>query len=93
MKHGAGGASTGRGGGGMGGEGPGGGELDGCIMHRVHTSYIRKEEVGTPPMSKFYEFMMSLRQECDLISMQMHSPPSFLGAFSYIHELELVDSY
>jgi len=30
-----GGASTG--GEGTGGEGPGGGELDGCIMHRVHT--------------------------------------------------------
>jgi hypothetical protein len=27
-------------GGGTGGEGPGGGELDGCIMHRVHTSHI-----------------------------------------------------
>jgi hypothetical protein len=25
-------------GGGMGGEGPGEGELDGCIMHRIHTS-------------------------------------------------------
>ncbi len=25
-------------GGGTGGEGPGGGKLDGCIMHQVHTS-------------------------------------------------------
>jgi hypothetical protein len=55
--------------------------------------YIRREEVVTPPMSKLCEFMMSIMQDCDLISMQMHSPPSFLGAFSYIHELELVDSY
>ncbi len=39
VKHGAGGAITGGGGGGTGGEGPGGGEFDGCIMHRVHTSY------------------------------------------------------
>jgi hypothetical protein len=45
VKHGAGGASTsgggggdGRGGASTGGEGPGEGELDGCIMHRVHTS-------------------------------------------------------
>jgi hypothetical protein len=35
VKHGVGGASTG-------GEGPGGGELDRCIMHRVHTSKGRK---------------------------------------------------
>jgi hypothetical protein len=55
--------------------------------------YIRREEVVTPPVSKFCEFMMSLTQKCGLISMQMHSPPSFLGAFSYIHELKLVDSY
>jgi hypothetical protein len=43
VKHGVGGASTGGGGagGGTGGEGPGGGELDGCIMHRVHTSNIQ----------------------------------------------------
>jgi hypothetical protein len=42
-----GGASTGGegpGGGGAstGGEGPGRGELDGCIMHRVHTSMYKK---------------------------------------------------
>ncbi len=55
MKHGAGGASTGGGGGGPGEEGPGGGgpgeegpgggELDGCIMHRVHTSVKRNKEL------------------------------------------------
>ncbi len=49
VKHGAGGlararegggrAGKDRAGGGTGGEGPGGGELDDCIMHRVHTSY------------------------------------------------------
>jgi hypothetical protein len=31
------------GGEGTGGEGPGGGELDGCIMHRVHTSFVINE--------------------------------------------------
>ncbi len=53
VKHGAGGASTGRGGGGgragkdRAGVGPararggtGGGEFDGCIVHRVHTSVL-----------------------------------------------------
>jgi hypothetical protein len=34
------GEAQGWGGGGTGGEGPGGGELDGCIMHRVHTSKL-----------------------------------------------------
>jgi hypothetical protein len=38
VKHEAGGRQHGPGGGGTGGEGPGGGELDGCIMHPVHTS-------------------------------------------------------
>jgi hypothetical protein len=48
VKHGAGGASTGGGGGGgTGGEGPGGGEFDGCIMHRVHTSN-RKLNLASP---------------------------------------------
>jgi hypothetical protein len=37
VKHGAGGPAR-AGEGGTGGEGPSGGELDGCIMHRVHTS-------------------------------------------------------
>ncbi len=40
------------GGGGMGGEGPGGGELDGCIMHQVHTSkYYNKNKI----LAKFNE--------------------------------------
>jgi hypothetical protein len=39
VKHGAGGARMGGGGASTGGERPGGGELDGCIMHRVHTSH------------------------------------------------------
>jgi hypothetical protein len=43
VKHGAGGASTGGVGGGTGGKRPGGGELDGCIMHRVHTSIMYKK--------------------------------------------------
>jgi len=40
---GKGGQQGGRGpaGGGTGGEGLGGGELEGCIMHRVHTSCIK----------------------------------------------------
>jgi hypothetical protein len=38
------------GGGATGGEGPGGGELDGCIMHRVHTSVNKKRSryIGRP---------------------------------------------
>jgi len=35
MKHGAGGASR--------GASTGGGKLDGCIMHQVHTSYLQYE--------------------------------------------------
>jgi hypothetical protein len=36
----------------MGGEGPGGGELDGCIMHQVHTSkYYNKNKI----LAKFNE--------------------------------------
>jgi hypothetical protein len=39
-REGTGGKGPGGGGGGTGGQGPGEGELDGCIMHRVHTINI-----------------------------------------------------
>jgi hypothetical protein len=57
-----GGASTSRGGGeGTGGEGPGGGKLDKCIMHQVHTSlninmYILISQI----IIKLCNFIMSL---------------------------------